>query len=209
MKRWLSIFAAWTSLGLFVSVVVLWVRSYHTIDSFAWVSRTGNSRQVGSFAGSLFIEEWQRITDGSDILDLFGWNGRRGSSPTPFTTGKRWSDRYSPGAMYWTVLGFGLIADGSLVPTIENAERKGDTLSLSGEMKPVQRNQMTLVVPHWLLAITTAALPCRFGLLLWRSRRSRRRMASGLCGECGYDLRASTGQCPECGTRADGVPSAE
>jgi hypothetical protein len=203
VKRWLSIFAAAASFVLFVAVVVLWVRSYRTIDSFAWTSRGGNSREVGSFAGTVFVDEWQRITEGSDLLDLFGWNGRRGSAPSPFTRGSRWSDRYSPSAMYWTVFGFGVVADGSLVSTIERVERQGGRIMVSGEVKSVQRNQMTLVVPHWLLAVATAVLPLRAGLLLWRSRRSRRCRAGGLCGRCGYDLRASPGQCPECGTTAD------
>jgi hypothetical protein len=45
-------------------------------------------------------------------------------------------------------------------------------------------------------------LSCAFAVLAirrWRVERRLERAKAGLCAQCGYDLRASPGNCPECG----------
>ena len=53
-----------------------------------------------------------------------------------------------------------------------------------------------LAVPYWFIAgaaVVTASLS------LLQRRRQRTRENAGFCRQCGYDLRASPGRCPECG----------
>ena len=52
-------------------------------------------------------------------------------------------------------------------------------------------------VPFWLLMAISIILPARFTFLRLR-RRVRRKKSC--CTSCGYDLRATPHQCPECGT---------
>ncbi|HWE94265.1 MAG TPA: hypothetical protein VG269_09900 [Tepidisphaeraceae bacterium] len=57
-----------------------------------------------------------------------------------------------------------------------------------------------LVLPFWMLMIFWTAVPC-----LWLSRRlkARARKRNRLCATCGYDLRASSLRCPECGSEIE------
>jgi hypothetical protein len=54
-------------------------------------------------------------------------------------------------------------------------------------------------VPLWTVAALFAAAAIATRLL---ARRTGRRVADGHCVGCGYDLRATPGRCPECGTVA-------
>jgi hypothetical protein len=61
--------------------------------------------------------------------------------------------------------------------------------------------QRLLVVSHWFAVAVTALPPAAWLGVRLLSRRARRR-DRGLCPACGYDLRATPGRCPECGTVA-------
>lgn len=72
-----------------------------------------------------------------------------------------------------------------------------DVLSL-----PDHRYRM-ISIPFWQIAVVVG-IPLALGLrTFWRRRGWGTR---GRCGGCGYDVRFSTGQCPECGAK---IPAAQ
>jgi hypothetical protein len=73
----------------------------------------------------------------------------------------------------------------------------------------LSQSQLAVVIPYWCPTALAAILPTIFAFKARRWRRERLRKRLGLCQCCGYDLRASTDRCPECGTAIDLVlPSA-
>ena len=176
MKRRLLNLLTALSLVLCVATVVLWVRSYWVSDAVLWSSGSGE-RGAQTIRGTLAFVE----TDVPHRRTRVRWDRFYGDLPSP------WEDASPPSLP--NRLGFGYRF--RLLPTanIRLPNPDPDVPALP----PVIGSRIVLV-PLWFPAILFALLPAA---RLYR--RVRPHHTSGHCLACGYDLRATSGRCPECG----------
>jgi hypothetical protein len=69
----------------------------------------------------------------------------------------------------------------------------------TGRTTPLGERTHAVAIAHWPIALALA-VPVGWWALGVQRRRVRWRLSAGLCPSCGYDLRATPGRCPECGT---------
>jgi predicted RNA-binding Zn-ribbon protein involved in translation (DUF1610 family) len=164
---------------LCIVVIVEWVRSRHHVDLL--VIRTPMSHVVGAAAdrgGLLFAQSDLPYTgeegpDGQDHSVMLA-----SVAPDDPTFSQIRDTILDTTAIKFSFLGFKTAA--------------GQT-TLTGTLSP---RFSAIVLPYWFVAILLAILPSGIGRAAWTRRQRRRK---GLCIACGYDIRASSGRCPECG----------
>ena len=168
-----------TSLLLSIATMMLWVRSCSTGDSFdryrenvAGPGTYHDTRGVFSTRGTIGVGYLRMLPPHvQDWPADEGWK-RRAMPAQPVA----WPHR-------WALLGFGYW--NAALPTGPG----GGGMRMTG-----------VKIPHWFVAWVFMLPPAGWARRAWLARRARRRLASQLCVACGYDVRASTEHCPECGT---------
>jgi hypothetical protein len=169
-------FCVLLSLLICIAATVMWVRSYRVADELSW------GRNEYENDGSVFRRFWALGSQrGCIVIDT-----SRISPPLfPRLLHKDEGFHLShvaigfsayPTSGFWWRLGFAYV----------RTERP----VLSGR---------TVAIPYWFVTSLLAVVPA-----LWLINRVRRtaRISRNCCPTCGYDMRATPGRCPECGTAA-------
>jgi len=171
-RRWFLYGLVVLSLLLGIGTIILWVRSYRTIDSVEYTSAGGSYWAIQSFGRG-----W--------IRGVVAHN-----APGPFGISL---EPHAPHARIWTffpnrifVLGGAVTAGGTIT----------HWFTPGGQVIATTRNSYRAFAVDDLGLIAMMALSTLICfMLLWRQRR----LVPGCCHNCGYDLRATPERCPECG----------
>ncbi len=180
LRRWTAMIA-WP---LLIAVIVLWARSHQRGDAVSKLGPTGI--ELRSQRGQITLARYRGFPE-----------------PMPW----RWTPR---GTSHRHVE----------LPGFKNLTESGGAYTLFGLVKvirgsstyqtatiPVRKRTVhwrAFGLPHWLIALPLAALAV--GSILPAAAHRWRRWRSpgiGRCTGCGYDLRGSSGRCPECGRARD------
>jgi hypothetical protein len=189
------------SLLLCVATMVLWLRSYTVVDQW-WLGRfkltsagVGNENNwtIVSFPSFIWIDNSQDDSYPSPLE-----HNRNGWAINRFTSGRSLS---YDGPRLRTWLGhknLGTAAIGGW----NYVEYGGVKVELGrlrfGSVVSDRHGCHTrvLLVPDWFLVLLTSVFP-----LYYTYGKLRRHRRVGLCANCGYDLRGTPDQCPECGSK--------
>ncbi len=162
------------SLILLVLFAALWVRSIWRIDEVGLNSGEKRRYEIASLAGSLRIARFE---------------GENSPVPPALTTVP------TSAASDWDL---GATVKTMGTPSYASTGYAGFHHEKGTMMGPDFQTMSFAAwsVPYWALCVPLSILPLFriIGYLRWRKRSKR-----GLCLSCGYDLRASTHRCPECG----------
>jgi hypothetical protein len=176
------------------ATVVLWIASYRTRDEWQfqcgdvrWELRSHKGRLVMDDGPQLLLEREER----NRVLDL-SWE-----------KGRQLMDRQHSLVKSLSVANLKTPKGDEILTELGrlNEDLMQLTTSEMALLRQPQRQRVVHSTSHWLIATVTALLPLAYlmwCLVTWKRQRMRR--IGGLCFMCGYDLRASSSRCPECGT---------
>lgn len=218
MIRRLIILASALSLLLFVATAALWARSYFASDDLIWetvpqTSCEGSICEVVTGNGRVFVIRVGTGLTSNALQDHFGHFALPPQSVGPVGGG---AFAWMGFALSWargtsSDAGYVLDGDGNAVPSTAPADEGATTgkgNAVPTFLPPGDPNRLAqppagvvgfdLGFPLWFP--TTILCLLSIPAMLALRRRYRPAPQPGKCARCGYDLRASTDRCPECGT---------
>ena len=201
--RWAFNIFAGVSLLLVVATVVLWVRSYGDGDEICLLRADEQGSIIRQrFAGFASNDGLLRVFSSDWFFERAEWAWLQGlahyTALPQLGAGWGFSDQHEPRESVQWVVGHADSAETFAgIRRYTRTHRRGDMVRY-------------WFIPHAYVGMLFSFPPAlALSLVVCRHLPRRFRRLRGLCVNCGYDLRATPGRCPECGTVAGGLPDAE
>ena len=186
------------SLVLLVATVVLWVRSYWYETEYSAQTIVNRPEvylqrvRAGSAHGIIWWrrEFWPRVGSERVTRNRTKWFDLRSLGEAPYEwlpTAYR-KEKIWPATIEWCAWGGFALSIASAPPPDPPLNKVSGIFLHWTRMWHVQ-------FAHWQLALLFSINPTMWALTKWARVR---RVARGGCVDCGYDLRATPGRCPEC-----------
>lgn len=171
-------FLSSVSLLLLIAIVVLWARSYFSVDAILHTVQKGNTTYTTGYLksgeGCLYVQ-WLRYPELHEMAArsvLSGWS----SQSVPLTNQEQ--------------------LDLEVPLRFMNAGFRAGPYGY-GYLRRAAVPQYRIAIPYWPIVALGLIIPAG---RLWKRALQNRRLHKNLCPQCGYDLRATPDRCPECGT---------
>ena len=163
------------------------------------------------------MDEWSRVDQGNVLTAAVSFGGAlhlvraENNSTTRRLTwdsyevpkAATWRDLFHPDDLDWRRLGFARFSSGKPVVSPVRVVTRGKPAAMLGAVPRRQvapwlftRPYRAISIPYWAMVALTGTPSFAWNFRAIRRSARRRR---GLCGGCGYDLRATNERCPECG----------
>ena len=189
LASWVKGAIVGTSLALSFGAAGAWLRSYWYMDDFQYSTVDASSARITTY----------RLTSSDAGISPL-WSSGTISGPNDaiakaikmLTDQEHWQCASTPISQ--------------MVPAPSNYRFSLDTNRTHFPSQPpfipyaVDGVTVSVGIPYWSLVLIFALLSSWAALGAFRRRYRIRRHMSGQCINCGFDLRASTERCPECGT---------
>jgi hypothetical protein len=184
MRRLLLNLTMFLSLFAGASLVLIWARSYFAFDELNYTVKVNSSRD--------YLRIRLASVSGGGCVQIFYLELRKdlpvSTSYWRYGDGVTFSSNGDPSSLFTT-------SPLRWLYFFDHSVRTLPALTLNDGVYLYTDHGFN--VPLWLPLLLVGSPG---GFLLSRRIRQARRPKVGRCAKCGYDLRASTTRCPECGT---------